>query len=527
MADIFVSYKRTDAARVAQIVALLEGEGWSVWWDTRLAGGEHWDAVIERELEAARGVVVVWSPASIDRDKAYWVHLEAHHGRERGILVPVTIEGVMPPFAFKLIQARDLTHWNGAARQGAESFLADVKKTLDKAPGDSAVTPQTPPVQHASPGAPAIALAAEEWGRLKDTADLTKLRRFVQHFASTYYAELAEERIAELEEAARAKAAAEAAARAKAQAEAEARAKEEARRAELKGKIGGIGDRDTLLSLLQEAPEAVAARLQALGFLRVPSQKEGKPHTLWLKPGESFRDLDTAPEMVIVPAGEFWMGSKDGEGSDSERPRHKVTIPRPFAVGRYAVTFDEWDAARAAGGVSHNPSDQGWGRGRRPVINVNWDDAQAYIKWLSSKTAQPYRLLSEAEWEYCCRAGTETPYSFGGKESDLDRYAWYSANSGSKTHPVGEKLPNEWGLHDMHGNVWEWCEDCWNGNYHNAPGDGSAWTTPGGTYRVLRGGSWGNYPQVLRAAYRVSIYPDSRNYVYGFRVALGWQDLNR
>ncbi len=147
----------------------------------------------------------------------------------------------------------------------------------------------------------------------------------------------------------------------------------------------------------------------------MPSLKGGKPHTLWLKPGESFRDLDGGPEMVIVPAGEFWMGSKDGEGDANERPRHKVKIPKPFAVGRYAVTFDEWDVNGAEAAAAfwaserHTPSDQGWGRGRRPVMDVNWDDAQAYIKWLSSKTGQPYRLLSEAEWEYCCRAGTETP----------------------------------------------------------------------------------------------------------------------
>ena len=248
----------------------------------------------------------------------------------------------------------------------------------------------------------------------------------------------------------------------------------------------------------------------------------------WLKPGESFRDLDAGPEMVIVPAGEFWMGSKDGEGDADELPRHKVTIPRPFAVGKYPVTFAEWDAALAAGGVKHEPETD-WGRGRQPVMRVSWDDAQAYIKWLSATTRKPYRLLSEAEWEYCCRAGTETPYSFGGKESDLDRYAWYSANSGGKTHPVGEKLPNEWGLHDMHGNVWEWCEDWYHGDYRNAPGDGSAWTIPGGTYRVLRGGSWNFNPQSLRSARRNYYFldPDSRIYFIGFRLAAGWQDLNR
>ena len=354
--------------------------------------------------------------------------------------------------------------------------------------------------------------------------DRAALERFLKLHFDSAHAEAARALLAEFaaEEARRREA------EERARREEEQRKRDEtARLAELRGKIASIGDRETLLSLLPDAPEAAAARLKALGFLKVPSPKGGKPHTLWLKPGESFRDLDGGPEMVIVPAGEFWMGSKDGEGDADERPRHKVTIPKPFAVGRYPVTFDEWDAARAASGVSHNPFDEGWGRGRRPVINVNWDDAQAYIRWLSSKTGQPYRLLSEAEWEYCCRAGTETAYYFGGSESDLDRHAWYSANSGSKTHPVGEKLPNEWGLYDMHGNVWEWCEDCWNGNYHNAPADGLAWTSGSDKYRVLRGGSWNDSPQGLRAARRSSFNPRGRYINRGFRVALGWQDLNR
>ena len=158
---------------------------------------------------------------------------------------------------------------------------------------------------------------------------------------------------------------------------------------------------------------------------------ERREARVWLKRGDSFRDFDRAGDGC--GAGRRVLdGSKDGEGDDDERPRHKVTISQAFAVGKYPVTFDEWDAAVAAGGVSHKPGDQGWGRGRRPVINVTWNDAKAYIRWLSGKTGQPYRLLSEAEWEYACRAGSETAYSFGDNESDLGRHAWYSSNSGAK-----------------------------------------------------------------------------------------------
>jgi formylglycine-generating enzyme required for sulfatase activity len=245
----------------------------------------------------------------------------------------------------------------------------------------------------------------------------------------------------------------------------------------------------------------------------------------WFLPGagrtEWFKDAEFAAEMVVVPSGEFWMGSKDGEGEANERPRHKVTIPRPLAVGKYPVTFEEWDAYVGAGGdVERRYRPMGpCGRGRQPVIEVSWYDAQDYLKWLSEETGKPYRLLSEAEWEYCCRAGTETAYSFGDKESDLDRYAWYDANSGGDVHPVGQKEANAFGLHDMHGNVWEWCEDCWYWNYYYAPADGSAWTAGNREGRVFRGGAWLNVPLFFRAAFRDWSGASLRNIDLGFRLA--------
>ena len=189
-----------------------------------------------------------------------------------------------------------------------------------------------------------------------------------------------------------------------------------------------------------------------------------------------------------------------------------MTIPKPFAVGKFAVTFAEWDACAADGGCGGNkPSDQGWGRGDRPVINVNWNEAKDYIDWLSKKTGKEYRLLSEAEREYVARAGSTTPFWWG--RSITPALANYNGTAepykggGSKgeyrgkTLPVKSFKPNPWGLYQVHGNVWEWVEDCWNENYHNAPSDGSANTT-GDCVRVLRGGSWDNDPENLRAAYR-------------------------
>ena len=188
-------------------------------------------------------------------------------------------------------------------------------------------------------------------------------------------------------------------------------------------------------------------------------------------------------------------------------------------MGKYPVTFDQWNACVKDGGTTYEPDDDGRGRGSRPVINVSWDDIQPYLRWLSKVTGKPYRLLSEAEWEYAARAGSQTAYSFGDDEKELGRYAWFGENSHWVTHPVGEKLPNAFGLYDMHGNVWEWTQDCWNMNYNGAPTDGSAWTRGDCSLRVVRGGAWNGSPRFLRAAYRLRVTAASRDNSGGFRVA--------
>ena len=232
--------------------------------------------------------------------------------------------------------------------------------------------------------------------------------------------------------------------------------------------------------------------------------------------GEVFRDCDRCPEMVAVPAGSFTMGSPSSEsGRDGdEGPQRQVEISSPFAVGVYEVTFAEWDACVSDGGCGgYHPDDQGWGRGRRPVINVSWDDAKAYASWLSRETGESYRLLSEAEWEYAARAGTATARYWGESASGQRGYA-NGADRTAKRHqsgwtvvdcddghyrtaPVGSFRPNRFGLHDVLGNVWEWVEDCWHDSYAGAPRDGHAWLGDDGgdcSRRVLRGGSWGRLP---------------------------------
>ncbi len=244
--------------------------------------------------------------------------------------------------------------------------------------------------------------------------------------------------------------------------------------------------------------------------------------------GETFKDCELCPEMVVIPGGQFAMGASAGEGGQpSERPAHEVRIGRPLAVGKFEITFDEWEACTLEGGCNgYKPKDSGWGRGRRPVIYVSWDDAKAYVAWLRQRTGQPYRLLSEAEWEYATRGGTTTAYATGSgiktAQANFDASSAVGARKrGSyegKTMEVGSFPPSPFGLYDVHGNVAEWVEDCWNPSHAGAPNDGSA---RGGDCkrRVLKGGAWYYEPDYLRSAARLS-YPKSvRLNIVGFRVA--------
>ena len=226
------------------------------------------------------------------------------------------------------------------------------------------------------------------------------------------------------------------------------------------------------------------------------------------------------PEMVSIPGGTFHMGDFFGEDIPYERPIHSVTVP-PFKLGKYEVTFAQWEACVADGGCGdYRPDDKSWGRGSRPVIGVSWDDAQLYIDWLNSKTGGGYRLPAEAEWEYAARAGRTRKYSWG---DDIDTNRANCNGCGSqwdydRTAPVGSFPANAWGLHDMHGNVWEWVQDCVNGNYEGAPSDGSAWESGNCEVRIVRGGAWPTIPQGLRSAARNAAARSGRLTDLGFRM---------
>jgi len=238
-----------------------------------------------------------------------------------------------------------------------------------------------------------------------------------------------------------------------------------------------------------------------------------------LKTGSEFKDCPKCPVMVVVPPGQFVMGSPPDEPGRAynENPPHIVKFGRFFAVGKFEVTFDEWEACVAERGCK-KAYDQGWGRGKRPVINVSWDQVAGYVKWLSGKTGKPYRLLSEAEWEYVARGGTTTAYWWGDQPSPEHMNYSGSQDQWKSTAPVGSFPANLFGLHDTHGNVYEWVEDCDKGSYEGTPTDGSAWTgckSP----RVARGGSWGSEIVYLRSASREAFGPSEFRNDLGFRVA--------
>jgi len=296
----------------------------------------------------------------------------------------------------------------------------------------------------------------------------------------------------------------------------------------------------TLISALM----LTASQFQSAQSQRTPSSKPG------LKAGQTFKECRNCPEMVVVPAGNFMMGSPANEPERRENePQHRVSIAHPFAIGKTEVTWDQWEACvrdRWCDGIAvenalrTNENGQpianfvDWGRGTRPVVGVSWFDAQTFVGWLNSKTGadDAYRLPSEAEWEYAARAGTTTPYPWGTKlDHNYGNFGVPTGGLGGKaegrdvwvdqTAPVASFPPNAFGLHDMHGNVFEWVEDCYEADFAHAPVDGTANKQGNCANRVFRDGTFLSNPYMQRSARRGAPYPATRrgrNYL-GFRVA--------
>src|SRR5262245_5246356 len=500
MSDIFISYKREEPQIARKLADALESEGWTVWWDPKLRAGERFDDVIEKALNEAKCVIVIWSERSV---QSRYVRDEATYALEKDKLVPVAIENVSLPFRFRGGHTLSLLAWDGSKDSLAFRRLVDDISTILRS----------------SP----IATAEGEERRKVEEEDF---------------------RVQE---------------RQRSDDEAKRNANEEKeRRREQKipsfwRKYIPVAAAVAVLLILfsyvfwwpkpQEAPvknsEVQNNPIEGAPIVKPQPPKESVPAA----PGKKsealkeiiteinpkitmgalvgprvFRDRlksgDEGPEMVVIPAGSFKMGDVQGGGTKDEVPVHTVKIQKPFAIGRYEVTFEEYDQFATAAN-RQLPGDQGWGRGRRPVINVSWQDAVEYGKWLSGQTGKRYRLLTEAEWEYAARGGKETAYWWG---KDFVKGMANCNGCGSQwdskqTAPVGSFKPNPFGIYDTAGNVWEWVEDCAHLSYNGAPEDGSAWKQTGDGDcgpRVMRGGSWFSRSGVLRASGRNSFFAGER-----------------
>jgi formylglycine-generating enzyme required for sulfatase activity len=637
MADVFISYKRERRAAARHLEQILIRYGYSVWFDLELVRGQDYEAQIERELSAAKAVIVLWCGLSV---QSPGVRSEAGRAKKQVKLVPLVIEPCELPLFSTLEQNIDLTAATGSPGDHAfYPMFDDLERLVGRAPQQDykalrdyeatwramgalplARFPLEPAPLREVILSEAIAASAviagpahdyafweRQWDKQGGGANLVALRAIAED-APRYFADQARARIAEIEaearryeereqlaREARQREEQERVERERAEAERNESARVEAVQAPIPGPKRTFGlERRRIVrgsaavaalavfvafgwwgaerwplrdstdakfkdaSVKEEAPKAPERLTQQVGksgdtvskvtspedrslkaqppppieVQPVPPAKSidasmkdaapkapERPTQKTYKPGDIFKDCDICPELMVIRAGEFTMGSNEYK---DEKPPHQVTIRQPFGVGKYAVTFDDWDACADAGGCGgYRPNDLGWGRGKRPVINVSWNDAKAYVGWLSTKTGQNYRLLSEAEWEYAARAGTQTKYPWS---DDIGKGHANCSDCGSQwddkqTAPVGSFPPNPWGLYDMHGNVCQWVEDPYHDRYDGAPADGSVWARAETSFRVLRGGSWNYNPQYLRSAVRSRSQPGYRYDSFGFRVA--------
>jgi formylglycine-generating enzyme required for sulfatase activity len=473
--DVFISYPHEDKAAADAVCAALEADGIRCWIAPRdVRPGAEWAAAIVEAIDHCRAMVLIFS-SSANRSKQ--IHREVQRAFDKEVpVLPLRIENIVPQSSLAYYMGP--VHWLDALTPPLEQHLhklaASVRALVleTRSDGDSQEQRRLRETE-------ARRRAEDERRRKKEAderqADNERLAR------ETQVKQRAEEKDVEARQRIEEE-------RRKQEAEEEERKAEEERlrnAAEARSRRRKNVSRTTLaigtfLALLvcgivgvilyQSYPtEPVTQSPVNTARAALPLSPERERV---LKPKDTFKECTACPELIVVPAGNFTMGSPDTEPerNANESPQHGVTIAKQFAVSRFAVTFDEWDACVADGGCNaYKPSDQHWGRGRRPVIYVSYGDTQTYLKWLTRKTGKPYRLLSEAEFEYAARAGTKTTYYWG------DKIGQANANCGDcgsqwdnkGTAPVGSFAANSFGLYDMAGNVWEWVEDCYKRRRNN------------------------------------------------------------
>jgi len=475
------------------LVAILAHEvGHHLAWHTKIDGNDH---LFELEADRFSGFIMRRLGATLDQAHA----------------------------AMRLVSPKEASKTHPGLDQRLEAI------TLGWRDGGTQGPPQAAAARPPAPQPQASEAAERAWALVKDSSDMRALEAFRKQYgaANPFYDRLAEARVEQIKQAAEAKG----------KADADAQAKERDRLARLQ-KQEPVSDWGASVPFRPQLPQKQDEERRRAEEKRKAEEATRRDAALSVKPGsgESFRDwradgqpCPECPEMVVVPAGSFTMGSPPGEEgrSDNEGPQRQVRIERPFAVGRYEATLAEWDACVTDGGCMHNPKDYGWGRGNRPVVDVSWDDiVKEYLPWLSRRTGKAYRLLTESEWEYGARAGKGTPFWWGSSISTSQANyggAYVGDPTGdyrAKTVPVDSFAANPWGLYNVHGNVWEWVQDNRHPDYKGAPQDGSVWAGGDISHRILRGGSWSSLnPLNLRSAKRDWYPPGYRVNNVGFRVA--------
>ncbi len=498
--DIFLSYASEDRERIIPIVHALEAKGWSVFWDRKTPVGMTWEDFIEKELRQATCVLAVWSEISTNKR---WVRMEARQGQKRGCFVPLRIDPVDPPFGFDDVQSADLTGWSGGNNHhewlGLIAAVERFSPRKTTAPLPKPATTETAPPNPADDTANHPQQAQEKQSPVDSNAEIKPTPVAPEQPAGTE------------------------ATQSNTGSHTESNAEAHSSRLPTKGvMIGAVITFIAISSiaiLQQNSPDSPSTK-------PIPVAPPAATVKSLPKSQKNMTAEFPLPELVSIPAGCFTMGSEKSEHK-AEKPAHKVCL-EPFQLSRHEITFEQY-AAFAKATKRRLPGDIGWGRGDRPVINVNWQDAKAYTQWLSDQLGQTCDLPSEAQWEYAARAGTTTEYALPAPNGSDDIRDKGLANCGGcggrwddkdQTAPVGSFRPNDWGLYDMHGNVTEWVQDQWHDNYQVAPNDGSAWKNQSDSdaLRVLRGGTWLGNPGGSRSAYRVRYDPDGRVSLVGFRV---------
>lgn len=510
MTDIFISYSRNDREQVRLIAEALEREGLNVWWDPEIPPGESFSQVIDRQLKEAKCIIAVWSNSSVNSN---WVQEEADDGMMRNTLVPVMIDDIELPRGFKRLQTADLRGWRGDIKDpNWQLILTQVRKLVSAHDADEAAERQAATRERrAAASAPSAKAPQPKKGGAPIGLIALGLVMLAGGAAAYYFlmrqgagSDAPETVVAEeIEEPAVSE-----------PAEENFVAEEEPTETEDKSFAEAA---EELPAEIEETPSRAP---EPVGTAAMPT----------IADGAVFRDCDACPQMRAFSAGgSFAMGAPGDEFSrdDAETPQVSVTLARPFAIGVYEVTYDEWNACLADDGCrNYEPPDMGWGQGQRPVVNISYEDAKSFVSWLSRKTGERYRLPSEAEWEYAARAGSAEPFTFGdlittAQANYNGQYPYKNASQGSfrsKTTAVGAFAPNAFGLYDVHGNVWEWTEDCWRPSHRGAPQDGSP---VGGacSSRALKGGAWNAGAWRLRSGHRKAAGDDVRDFDTGFRVA--------